>query len=101
MNFSCRYTRRYYMKYFVARTFPFVTNCSRSRLILFASDARIEFDLNEHTDEASLRDALDSIKLSELSDIRKSSGTNTSGVLNLMRTAAKDDQFGLNHDSMV
>ena len=106
LDVSRNITEEYFqlMKDFVARTFPFVnisTNCSRAGLILFASDARIEFDLNEHIDEASLRDALDNIKLSELSEIRGSSGTNTSGVLNLMRTAAKDGHLGLSHDHRV
>jgi len=87
------------MKDFVARTFPLVNisaSCSRAGLILFASDARIEFDLNEYTDEASLRNALDSVTLSGLGNFRR--GTNTPAALTLMRTAAQDGSLGLRDD---
>ena len=87
------------MKDFVAATFPLVNisaNCSRAGLILFASDARIEFNLNEYTDEASLRSALDSVTLSGLGNFRR--GTNTPAALTLMRTAAENGSLGLRDD---
>ena len=85
------------MKDFVARTFNFVNisaDCSRAGLILFASDAFIAFDLNEHPNEASLQNALNQI---QLSDYRRTvrRGTNTPAALDLMRTAAQDGSLGL------
>ena len=91
------------MKDFVAATFPLVNisaNCSRAGLILFASDARIEFNLNEYTDEASLRNALDSVTLKGVRPKRFRKGTNTPAALNLMRTAAQDGSLGLRDDRM-
>ena len=89
------------MKNFVARTFPLVNisaSCSRAGLILFASDARIEFNLNEYTDEASLQNALDNVTLRGVSANRFRRGTNTPAALNLMRTAAQDGSLGLRDD---
>ena len=89
------------MKDFVARTFPLVNisaNCSRAGLILFASDARIEFNLNEYTDEASLRNALNNVTLRGVSANSFRQGTNTPAALNLMRTAAQDGSLGLRDD---
>ena len=89
------------MKDFVASTFPLVhisANCSRAGLILFASDARIEFNLNEYTDQASLQNALDNVTLSGVRVDRFHRGTNTPAALNLMRTAAEDGSLGLRDD---
>ena len=87
------------MKDFVAATFDLVTiapNCSRAGLILFASDARIEFNLTEYTDEASLRNALNRVTLRRVRRFRQ--GTNTPAALDLMRTAAEDGSLGLSDD---
>ena len=89
------------MKDFVAATFDLMTiapNCSRVGLILFASDARIEFNLTEYTDEASLQNALNNVTLRNLraNDFRQ--GTNTPAALDLMRTAAEDGRLGLSND---
>ena len=89
------------MKDFVAVIFDLMTiapNCSRVGLILFASDARIEFNLNEYTDEASLRNALNSVALRNLSANGFRQGTNTPAALDLMRTAAEDGRLGLSND---
>jgi len=78
------------MKDFVINTFNHVNisvNCSRAGLILFAGGARIEFNLDEYTDEASLRNAVNSIKYRQLKSFRQ--GTDTPAALNLMRTAAR------------
>ena len=92
------------MKNFVASTFDLVNisdTCSRAGLILFASDTRIEFDLNAHTDNTSLRTALNNITLEDIREFRRRSGTNTPGVLNLIRTAAEDGSLGLNLEDRV
>ena len=86
------------MKNFVAATFPLVNisaNCSRAGLILFAGDARIEFNLDEYTDEASLRNALDNVTLRGVRANRFRQGTNTPAALDLLRTAAEDGSLGL------
>ena len=86
------------MKDFVARTFNFVNisaDCSRAGLILFASDAFVAFDLNEHTNAISLRNALDQIQLSDYRRRTVRRGTNTPAALNLMRTGAQDGSLGL------
>ena len=85
------------MKDFVTGTFPLVNiapNCSRAAVILFASDAWISFDLNEHTDVASLTDAVNDIVYSEIPEVRRT-GTNTPAALDLLRTAGQSSMIGL------
>ena len=84
------------MKDFMKMTFGLVNispNCSRAGLILFARNIDIRFNLNEYTDLDSLQKALDNITLES---VRRRKGTNTPGVLRLLRTAAKDGSLGLN-----
>ena len=86
------------MKDLVINTFDLVNisaNCSRAGLILFAGGARLEFNLNAYTDEASLRKAMNSIIYKKL-DFRQ--GTDTPAALNLMRTAAQNGMLGLSND---
>ena len=86
------------MKDFVARTFNLVNisaDCSRAGLILFARDAFIAFNLNEYTDEASLRNALNQIQLSDYPRRAVRRGTNTPAALDLMRIAAQNGSLGL------
>ena len=88
------------MKDFVTRTFPLVNvsaECSHAAVILFASDAWIRFDLNEHTDINSLTQAVDEIVYSEISEERRT-GTNTPDALDLMRTAGQSSMLGLRDD---
>ena len=85
------------MKELVKGTFPLVNvsaECSHAAVILFASDAWIRFDLNEHTDLASLTNAVDEIVYSEISEERRT-GTNTPDALDLMRTAGRSSMLGL------
>ena len=85
------------MKELVKGTFPLVNvsaECSHAAVILFASDAWIRFDLNEHTDLASLTQAVDEIVYSEISEERRT-GTNTPDALDLMRTAGQSSMLGL------
>ena len=85
------------MKELVKGTFPLVNvsaECSHAAVILFASDAWIRFDLNEHTDLASLTNAVDEIVYSEISEERRT-GTNTPDALDLMRTAGQSSMLGL------
>ena len=91
------------MKDFVAGTFSFVNisaDCSRAALILFASDAFISFNLNEHKTEGGLRNALDQIKLSDFNRRAVRTGTNTPAALDLLRLAAQDGTLGLSDDNV-
>ena len=86
-----------FMKDFVKGTFPLVNisaECSHAAVILFASDAWIRFDLNQHTDLASLTNAVDEIIYSDISEERRT-GTNTPDALDLMRTAGQSSMLGL------
>ena len=88
------------MKNFVTGTFPLVNisaECSHCAVILFASDAWIRFDLNEHTDINSLTQAVDEIVYSEISEERRT-GTNTPDALDLLRTAGQSSMLGLRDD---
>ena len=84
------------MKSFVINTFGGVNisaDCSRAGVILFARHARILFNLNAHTDEASLETAISQIVLDvKGADVRV--GTNTPEALTLLRTAAQDGSLG-------
>ena len=79
------------MKNFITSTFPLVNisaECIHAAVILYASNAWIRFDLNEHTDEASLTKAVNQIVYSDISkEIR--TGTNTPAALNLLGTAGR------------
>ena len=91
------------MKDFVAGTFSFVDispNCSRAALILFARNAFIQFDLNEHKTEGDLRNALNEIQLSDFNNNRIRRGTNTPAVLDLLRVASQDGSLGLSDDKV-
>ena len=76
------------------------SNCNRVGLFLFAKDARLEFNLSAHTDLTSLQAALDNLTLRSIEDFRKDPGTNTPGVLNLIKTTAEDGSLGLNNESI-
>ena len=85
------------MKELVKGTFPLVNvslECSHAAVILFASDAWIRFDLNEHTDINSLTQAVDEIVYSDISEERRT-GTNTPDALDLLRTAGRSSMLGL------
>ena len=87
------------MKDFVINTFDLVNisvNCSRAGLILFARGARLQFNLNEYTDKASLRKAVNNIIWKKLKKFRY--GTNTPEAIKLMQTAAENGTLGLSND---
>ena len=93
-----------FMKNFISTTFDQVTispNCSRAGLILFANDTKIKFNLSRYTDRPSLRSALNETTLSSISDFRQGGGTNTPGVLKLMKNAAEDGRLGLSKDNRI
>ena len=88
------------MKELVKGTFPLVNvspECSHAAVILFASDAWIRFDLNEHTDINSLTNAVDEIVYSAIPADRRT-GTNTPDALDLLRTAGSSSMLGLRDD---
>ena len=88
------------MKDLVKSTFPLVNvspECSHAAVILFASDAWIRFDLNEHTDINSLTNAVDEIVYSAIPADRRT-GTNTPDALDLLRTAGQSSMLGLRDD---
>ena len=92
------------MRNFILSTFDLVTispNCSRAGLIIFANEARIEFNLNSYTDEASLMQALNDVTLKSIKKFRQDVGTNTPEVLTLLRTAAQDGSLGLNNEERI
>ena len=76
------------------------SNCNRVGLFLFANDARLEFNLSAHSDLTSLQAALNNLTLSSIGDFREDQGTDTPGVLNLIRTTAEDGSLGLNNESI-
>ena len=91
------------MKNFIEGTFSFVDispNCSRAALILFARNAFIQFDLNNHTTKEDLENALDEIQLSDFNNNRIRRGTNTPAVLDLLRVAAQNGSLGLSDDKV-
>ena len=96
------------MKDFISTTFDRVTispNCSRAGLILFANDTKIKFNLSKYTNISSLRRALNETTLHGIRGFRrgggKGGGTNTPGVLKLMKSAAEDGRLGLSKDNRI
>jgi len=67
------------MKDFVTRTFTLMNisaECSHASVILFASDAWIQFDLNEYTTLATLTNAINQLTYFGVSEVNRT-GTNT------------------------
>ena len=85
------------MKDFVTSTLSLLNisaECSHAAVILFASDAWIRFDLNEHTDLDSVTYAINNITYFGISKKRRT-GTNTPSALDLLRTAGQSSMLGL------
>ena len=75
------------MKDFINSTFSLVNisaECSRAALILFAEEARIMFNLNQHTDVTSLRNALYEITYDDIT-FNDKVATDTPDALDRMR----------------
>ena len=92
------------MKNLMINTFSLVTfspNCSRAGLILFASDAKIEFNLTAHADKNSLQKALNGLNLKRLKKFRMDTGTNTAEGLNLLKNVAQNGNLGVNKEDRV
>ena len=88
------------MKNIVTSTFPVVNvsaECSHAAVILFAREATIRFNLNEYTDETSLKKAVDEIVYSGI-DEEVRNGTNTPAALDLLRIAGSNGSLGLRDD---
>ena len=88
------------MKDFVTSTLSSLSisvECSHAAVILFASDAWIRFDLNDHTDLDSVTDAVNNITYFGITKERRT-GTNTPAALDLLRTAGRDGSLGLRDD---
>ena len=89
------------MKKLMVETFNLVNfspNCSRAALMLFASNATLEFNLTAHANITSLNKTLNDITLSSLKKFRKDGGTNTADALMLLRTAAQNGILGVDNE---
>ena len=87
------------MKNFVKNTAGLVEislNNSLVAVMLFATNASIQFSLTEHTNIDSFQKAVDSIKYKDV----KKKYTNTPAVLNLLQTAGENGSLGLRHDTI-
>ena len=90
------------MKDFVTSTLfslSISAECSHAAVILFASDAWIRFDLNEHAYLDSVTDAVNIITYFGITKER-CTGTNTPAALDLLQTAGRDGSLGL-RDGLV
>ena len=87
------------MKDFVKNTVDLMDinlNDSLAGVVLFGSNAWIQFSLTQYTDKNSFQKAVDDIKYKKVKQI----GTNTPDVLNLLRIAGQDGRLGLRNDTV-
>ena len=78
------------MQDFVNRSFSLVNisaECSHAAVIVFAAGVRLEFNLNEYTDLASLQNALYELKYAEYGEFNAETGTDTPAALDIMGNA--------------